>query len=130
MSHVIESQLGHGAPVFVYDFPLSQAALAKIRRDTVPVAERFEVYIRGLEIANGYHELQDPIEQQHRFEQDLIKRKAMQQPSVPIDTRLVAALTQGFPCCAGVALGVDRLIMLATEQTCISKVIAFPTERA
>jgi elongation factor P--(R)-beta-lysine ligase len=130
MSHVIEPQLGRHAPLFVYDFPASQAALAKIRRENVPVAERFEVYIKGLEIANGYHELGDPIEQQYRFEQDLVKRKALQQPTVPIDTHLIAALKHGFPNCAGVALGVDRLIMLATQQTHIANVIAFPIERA
>lgn len=130
MNHYIEPELGKNEPTFVYDFPSSQAALAKITNTTPPVAERFEVYIQGLEIANGYHELADPIEQKKRFEQDLVKRHALQYSEVSIDNRLIAALTHGFPRCAGVALGIDRLIMLATEEKQIANVIAFPIEHA
>jgi elongation factor P--(R)-beta-lysine ligase len=130
MNHFIEPFLGHDEPVFIYDFPASQAALSKIRHEPIPIAERFEVYIAGLEIANGYHELANPEEQQSRFEQDLIKRSAIQEAPVPLDHHLIAALMHGLPSCAGVALGIDRLIMLATKKTHIADVIAFPTERA
>lgn len=130
MTHVIEPKISSETPVFVYDFPASQAALAKIRNEEPPVAERFEVYINGLEIANGYHELTDANEQQRRFEKDLIERNKLQHSAVMKDDYLIAALANGFPDCAGVALGVDRLVMLATEQSNLSDIIGFPVDRA
>lgn len=129
MSQVIEPQLGHDAPVFVYDFPAPQAALARIREGAYPVGERFEVYIQGLEIANGYHELADAKEQQQRFMADLKQREALGYASVPYDERLIAALAHGLPDCSGVALGVDRLLLLATQQACLADVMAFSIER-
>jgi len=130
MSHIIEPKLGQTKPVFIYDFPASQAALAKIRQADPPVAERFEVYYKGVELANGFHELSDAKEQHARFLKDLEKRKAAGYPSLPIDKRFLAGLEHGLPDCAGVAVGIDRLIMLAIGLDKISEVIAFPVERA
>lgn len=130
MSHLIEPQLGLVQPHFIYNFPASQAALAKIRKENdQAVGERFEVYFQGVELANGYHELTDAKEQRHRFQADNAQRTQMQLTSLPIDENLLAALNYGMPECAGVALGVDRLIMLALEANHINEVIAFPFER-
>ena len=112
-SHIIEPYLGHEQPVFVYDYPASQAALAQCKQvDGQHVAARFEVFVNGVELANGYHELTYAEEQKHRFEKDLAVRKQLGLPAVPIDQDLLKALEQGLPACAGVALGVDRLLML------------------
>ncbi len=129
MTHCIESSLGPGL-CFVYDYPASQAALARVRPGSPPVAERFELYINGVEVANGFHELTDAAEQQRRFEQDLRVRAAAGQPLVPMDRHLLAALDLGLPDCAGVALGIDRLIMQLTGAEQISQVLAFPLDRA
>ncbi len=125
MSHTIEPNLGHAAPLFVYDFPKSQAALARLNPTQPNVAERFELYIQGFEIANGFHELSDPQEQEQRFLQDQQQRHELGEPIPIIDPRLLAALKQGLPDCAGVALGIDRLIMLAAKESHINQVIAF-----
>jgi len=94
------------------------------------VAERFEVFVGGLELANGFHELADPAEQRRRFEADLAERRQRGLPEVPVDERLLAALASGLPDCAGVALGVDRLVMLKIGSRDIADVISFPSERA
>ncbi len=130
LTHVIESKLGHCQPTFIHDYPTSQAALARIRAGDPPLAERFEVFVEGLELANGYHELTDPAVQRQRFEADLERRRGAGHPEVPIDERLLAALEHGLPECAGVALGVDRLVMLAAGTREISEVLAFPIDRA
>ncbi|WMN87115.1 elongation factor P--(R)-beta-lysine ligase [Vibrio parahaemolyticus] len=122
----VESKIGQDAPVFVYDFPASQAALAKINLQDNRVADRFEVYFKGIELANGFHELDNPKEQLARFEQDNAKRLEMGLKPQPIDYHLIAALEAGLPDCAGVALGVDRLIMLALGCDHIDQVTAFP----
>lgn len=116
--------------VLVHDFPPSQAALARIRQDDPPVAERFEAFLDGIELANGYHELSDPVEQRRRFLGDLARRRAQGLHEPPLDERLLAALAAGLPACAGVALGVDRLVMAAAGATRIDDVLAFPLERA
>ncbi len=126
----VEPRLGRGRPTFVVDFPASQAALARLRPGEVPVAERFEVYVEGIELANGFHELTDAAEQRRRFEQDLAHRRERGLPETPIDERLLAALAAGLPDCAGVALGVDRLVMLSTGASRLAEVVAFPIERA
>lgn len=129
MSYSIEPHLGFEQPIFVYDYPASFAALAKIRSDAAyPVAERFEVYVNGIELANGYHELCAAEEQQQRFLQDNAKRRCLGLPEVKIDEALLAALTHGLPDCAGVALGLDRLLMLATGADHIEQVISFCLE--
>lgn len=122
--------LGHGHVTFVYDYPVSQAALARVRAGDPPVAERFEAFVNGVELANGFHELADPGEQRRRFERDLQQRGADNLPMMPMDERLLQALGHGLPDCAGVALGFDRLMMLAAGAGSIAEVIAFPFERA
>ena len=127
---VIEPQIGRDAPCFVYHFPASQAALAQIHEADPRVAERFEVYYRGIELANGFHELSDGDEQRQRFEQDNQQRLAMGLAPQPIDDHLITALNSDFPDCAGVALGLDRLMMLALGCDAIDQVMAFPLPRA
>ncbi len=126
----VEGEIGQDAPAFVYDFPASQAALAKINQQDSRVADRFEVYFKGIELANGFHELDNANEQLARFEEDNQKRLEMGLPAQPIDYNLIAAIAAGFPDCAGVALGVDRLIMLALDQDHIDRVTTFPFDRA
>lgn len=130
ISHCIEPHLGNGQPTFLYDFPASQAALAQIRADEFPVAERFEVYIKAMELANGFHELADSTEQRRRFEHDLRKRQCLGIKPVTIDENFLEALNHGLPKCAGVAVGVDRLVMIAAEVSSLADVISFPVERA
>lgn len=122
----VEAKIGQQVPAFVYDFPASQAALAKINPQDNRVADRFEVYFKGIELANGFHELDNPKEQLARFEQDNAKRLEMGLKPQPIDYHLIGALEAGLPDCAGVALGVDRLIMLALGCEHIDQVTAFP----
>ncbi len=129
LTHCIEPRLPVDRPVFVYDYPPSQAALARIRPDAPPVAERFELYLGGIELANGFHELADPIEQRRRFERDNRLRVDRGLPAMPLDEYLLAALEQ-LPDCAGVALGVDRLLMLAAGKDKLDQALAFPFERA
>ena len=94
------------------------------------MAERFELYLEGMEIANGFHELSDAAEQQHRFEADNANRQARGLSSVPMDPQLLAALRSGLPDCAGVALGIDRLLMVICGERDIQQVLAFPFARA
>lgn len=124
MSHFIEPALPKDRQVFIFDYPASQAALARIRMDSPPVAERFELYINGMELANGFHELKDAHEQQQRFINDLQKRSSMEKASVPVDEKLLQSLPD-MPDCAGVALGFDRLLMLAMAVETIDEVISF-----
>ncbi|HIF9339703.1 TPA: elongation factor P--(R)-beta-lysine ligase [Photobacterium damselae] len=126
----IEGKIGQEVPAFVYDFPASQAALAQINPTDNRVAERFEVYFKGIELANGFHELANGDEQLIRFEADNHKRIKMGLEPQPIDMNLVNALRAGFPDCAGVALGIDRLIMLALGLKHIDQVTAFPVDIA
>jgi len=131
MTHGIEHKLGFTHPVMVYDFPASQASLAKInQRSSFDVAERFEVYIEGMELGNGYHELTDGFLQEHRFQQDMGVRAALNHPAIPLDHHLVNALKAGMPECAGIAVGIDRLLMLRLKVKDISEVLAFPVSRA
>ena len=132
MSHVIEPQLAALGAVFVYDYPASQAALAKVMQDNngLQVACRFELFYRGVELANGYFELTDADEQARRFQQDISQRADEELPQRPVDKLLVDALDSGMPECAGVAMGVDRLVMLALQTDLIQDVIGFPFERA
>jgi len=130
LTHVIEPRLGHCQPTFIHDYPASQASLARVRDEDPPLAERFEVFAEGIELANGYHELVEPVEQKRRFEADIKMRERQGLPTVPIDERLLAALEHGLPDCSGVALGVDRLIMLAAGTRNIADVLTFPIDRA
>lgn len=126
----VEPKIGQDRPAIVYHFPASQASLAKLDDKDPRVAKRFEVYHQGIELANGFEELTDAKEQRHRFMQDNEKRALAGLPIQPIDEHLLAALEHGLPDCSGVALGIDRLVMLALKATQIQDVIAFTTERA
>ena len=132
LTSVVEPHLGRGRPVLLYDFPASQAALARVRQEPggPAVAERFEAYVEGVELANGYHELTDGEEQRRRFAADLEQRRHRGQPAVPVDERFLAALAAGLPACAGVSIGVDRLVMLAAGAASIEDVLSFPVARA
>jgi len=132
MGAVVGPTLGHDAPVFLEEYPPSQAALARLRTlpDGSQVAERFELYVDGLELANGFRELGDAVEQRRRFEQDQATRRARGLPLRPIDERLLAALEHGLPDSAGVALGFDRLVMAAHRLPSLDAAMAFPAARA
>jgi lysyl-tRNA synthetase class 2 len=126
----IEPGLGARDPVLVHDYPRGQAALARLKPGDPPVAERFELYWRGHELANGFHELAERAEQERRFERDREERKRRGLAAPPADERFLAALDAGLPDCSGVALGVDRLLMLLVGARTIDEVLAFPLEHA
>lgn len=130
MTHRIQPAFPADRITVVHDFPASQCALARIRHDAHPVAERFELYLGPLELANGYHELVDADEQTRRFHHDLQRRMARDLPQPPVDDRFLQALQAGLPACAGVALGVDRLLMAMLGTECIADVLAFDWFRA
>ena len=121
----VEPALACGPPVLLHDFPAPLAALSRLREDDLTVAERFELYAGGLELANAFGELTDPDEQVRRLEQDQRQRKEMGREVYPVDRRFVEALREGMPPSAGIALGVDRLVMLLTGASHIDAVVAF-----
>jgi len=131
LSHLIEPRLAEADMVFVFDYPRSQAAMARlVQRGEVIVAERFELYGKGLELANGYVELTDAAEQADRFQED---NRVLEQRGLPPrqeDERLLSALSQGLPDCVGVALGLDRLLMLQSGSDAIDQVLSFSWPRA
>ncbi len=127
---LVETNIGQTVPCMIYNFPASQASLAKISATDGRVAERFELYFKGLELANGFHELTDADEQRQRFKDDNNLRVANHLMAKPIDQHLISALESGLPACSGVALGIDRLLMLAVQANNIDEVIAFPVNRA
>ncbi|HEX5678432.1 MAG TPA: amino acid--tRNA ligase-related protein, partial [Alcanivorax sp.] len=116
----------------VTEFPGWAAALAQTHHDEdgTPTARRFEIYYRGLELANGYQELTDAGEQQRRFEQDNLRRQALALPPMTADPFLLAALEQGLPACSGVAMGLERLLMARLNRDRIGEVLTFPGDRA
>jgi len=122
----IEPVLGLGVPTILYDYPLSMAALSRRSPSDPRVAERFEVYVCGLELANAFGELTDPAEQRRRFLADQAKKRALYGVTSPIDEDFLAALDRGLPECAGIALGFDRLVMLATGAADIEEVLWAP----
>ena len=130
LTHRLEADLGQGAMTFVYDYPPSQAALARMRSGPEPVGERFELYLEGMELANGFHELTDADEQRRRFLRDLGLRANAGRPTPPVDEDFLAALDAGLPPASGVALGLDRLLMVKQGAEHIDQVLAFPVERA
>ncbi|MBV6540682.1 elongation factor P--(R)-beta-lysine ligase [Ursidibacter maritimus] len=129
-SEVVEANIGKERPTAVYHFPATQAALAQISTEDHRVAERFEFYYKGLELVNGFHELSDAKEQIRRFELDNLQRNEMGLPPQQLDYRFLNALKAGIPNCSGVALGVDRLLMIAMNAERIDEVMAFGVERA
>lgn len=124
-THLIEPKIGLEFPIFIYDFPESQAMLARVRNENPKVASRFEVYFQGIELANGFHELNDVIIQRARFIQDLEARKNLNLSPVPLDENFLAALSK-LPDCSGVALGVDRLLLLAAKYNSLDNVLCYP----
>ena len=123
-------QLGREVLTFVTGYPASQAALARIDPHDPRTALRFELYCDGVELANGFHELASAVEQRARFERDIEERRRLGLPAYELDERLLAALATGIPDCAGVAVGFDRVLMLATGAGTIEEILPFPTERA
>lgn len=130
MAELIEPKIGKNVPCFVYNFPASQASLAKISCTDSSVAERFECYYKGIELANGFHELTDANQQQSRFQRDNEMRLQLGKPQQEIDQHFISALDSGLPSCAGVALGIDRLVMLALSADSIDQVLTFPITNA
>jgi lysyl-tRNA synthetase class 2 len=130
LTHRLQPAFAADRLLAVYDYPASQAALAKLRLGDPPLAERFELYLGPLELANGYHELTDATEQSARFQRDLAVRASRAAMQPPVDTRLLSGLRSGLPDCAGVALGVDRLLMAMLGTGRIADVLAFPFDRA
>jgi lysyl-tRNA synthetase class 2 len=126
VSRVEPALASHNKPVFLMDYPLSQAALARPCPDSPGYAERFELYLAGVELCNGYGELTDSDEQRARFQADNAKRRQRGQRELPIDEKFLTALRAGLPPCSGNALGFDRLLMLALEAPSIERVMAFP----
>lgn len=129
-SEIIEPNIGKETPCFIYNFPISQASLAKVCLTDERVAERFECYYKGVELANGYNELTDIGVQRLRFHEDNNKRLLLNLKKKPIDKNFMSALSFGLPKCSGVALGIDRLIMLALNSSHIKEVISFPIEQS
>ncbi|HEU0197715.1 MAG TPA: EF-P lysine aminoacylase EpmA [Nevskiaceae bacterium] len=130
MATRVSPQLGLETPCFVYDYPATQAALSRIRADVPPVAERFELFWKGIELANGFHELADAEEQGRRFTADCATRATRGQPCPAVDKKLLAALTHGLPECSGVALGVDRVLMLLLGLPTLAEAQSFDSTRA
>ncbi|GAA4864829.1 EF-P lysine aminoacylase EpmA [Luteimonas vadosa] len=130
MTHRIQPGFPPGQLLAVVDYPASQCALARLRGGDPPVAERFELYLGPLELANGYHELADAVEQGRRFERDVDLHRARGTACPPVDRNLLAALGHGLPNCAGVALGIDRLLMAMLDADRVADVLAFDFSRA
>lgn len=130
MSMIVGPKLGRHSLCFVHDYPASQAALARLRPGEPATAERFEAYLDGMELANGFRELTDAGEQRARFASEQAQRRKAGRDSPPVDEHLLAALTAGMPDCAGVALGFDRVVMLACGLKSIDEALSFPTDRA
>jgi len=130
--HQIEPKLGKGRLTFLIDYPAEQAALARLAQTSQGhwIAERFEVYFQGIELANGYTELANADEQRQRFAADQRYRAAQSLVQIPVDQRFLAALEAGLPACAGVAVGLDRVLMLQLHKQSLAEVIAFPVDRA
>ncbi|MEZ5462199.1 EF-P lysine aminoacylase EpmA [Dokdonella sp.] len=130
ITHRIQPDFPDDRITVIRDWPSSQCALARIRDGEPPVAERFELYLGTQELANGYHELTDPAEQRGRFENDNRRRQLRGQRELPIDENLLMALEGGMPRCAGVALGIERLLMCLSGSASIGDVLAFEFARS
>ncbi len=130
LTECVEPQLGIQRPTILYDYPVSQAALSIVRESTPPVAERFELYVNGVELANGYHELLDATELKRRNTSNNAARVREGKPSLPEESQLLAAMEAGLPACCGVALGFDRIVMLAAKLQTVAEAMAFAVDRA
>jgi lysyl-tRNA synthetase class 2 len=130
LSSQVGPKLGIDGPAILYDYPASQAALAKVRPGDPPIAERFELYYQGLELANGYHELLESATLRERNRQSNAQRLEDNKYVLPVESRLLAAMDHGLPACSGCALGFDRLMMAFSGVRSIQEVLAFPIDRA
>ncbi|GAA4429317.1 EF-P lysine aminoacylase EpmA [Bremerella cremea] len=130
LSELIQPKLGTLQPVILYHYPASQAALARIDADDARVACRFELFVDGMELANGYDELLDPAILVERNRANNTARAALGKPTLPKDSQLISAMQAGLPACSGCALGLDRLLMAALQARSIDEVIPFPTRQA
>ena len=129
-SHQIQPHLGHNALWLVYGYPVCMSSLARINEDNALVTDRVELFINGVELGNGYYELVDLNEQEKRFDKEIAIRQGTQRPSVVKDERLMAALAGGLPDCSGIAIGLDRVLMLLSNSPAIDEVLAFSISRA
>jgi lysyl-tRNA synthetase class 2 len=129
-SHKVQPHLGDNALCMVYGYPACQAALARINEQNNQIAERVELFINGVELGNGYYELTDAVEQSRRFDKELVIREQKKLPVAVKDNRLVAALESGLPECSGVAIGLDRLLMLLSNSASIEDVLSFSIHSA
>ncbi|AYN24519.1 elongation factor P--(R)-beta-lysine ligase [Buchnera aphidicola] len=125
----IQPFLGKEKPLFVYHFPLEQASLAAMNVKDNRISERFEIFFKGIELGNGFYELTDYFEQKNRFLKDNEKRQDMNLPKQKIDSYFLNAMNYGLPICSGVAIGLDRLIMIALNQKSIDQVMSFSFDR-
>jgi lysyl-tRNA synthetase class 2 len=129
LAELVQPHLGQQRPTLLYHYPGSQAALARVQGDP-PLAERFELFVHGVELANGYHELLDAAELRQRNRQANDARAGEDKPRLPEESRLLVAMDVGLPACSGTALGFDRLVMLAAGVENLAEVLAFPIDRA
>ena len=129
-SHQVQPHLGRQALCLVYNFPACQSSLARTHSKDSRVVERVELFLEGVELGNGYYELTDVTEQEWRFNKEAHQRQQRSLPASVKDERLLAALSAGLPDCSGVAIGIDRLLMLVSGRSSIRDVLAFPVDRA
>ena len=129
-SHKVQPSLNDNFVYLIHSYPASQASLARINPANPKVADRFEVFVNGIELGNGFFELKDEVEQRQRFDMEIALRKEKQRPKVEKDIRFLAALEAGLPDCCGIAMGIDRLLMLSSHVDTLNDVLAFPIDRA
>jgi lysyl-tRNA synthetase class 2 len=129
-SHKVQPSLGKNSLCLVHGYPACQSSLARINTQNPLITDRVELFINGVELGNGFYELTDAIEQNRRFDEEIKYRQRQRLPAVVKDTRLIAALEFGLPDCSGVAIGIDRLLMLLSDAPFIDDVLSFPICRA
>jgi len=129
-SHVVQPKMKAGCLYRVYHYPALQSALARIHPENPRLAERFEVFVDGVELGNGFRELTDADEQAQRFDREVAWRRQHGLPEVEKDRRFLAALQAGLPECSGIAIGLDRLLMILLNKTSIDEALTFPVTRA
>jgi elongation factor P--(R)-beta-lysine ligase len=129
-SHQIQPNLRQNTLWLVYGYPACMPSLARISEDSFLVTDRVELFLDGVELGNGYYELNDAKDQERRFDKEIALRQATMRPSVNKDMRLLAAIASGLPDCSGIAIGLDRILMLLTNSPAIDEVLAFPISKA
>ncbi|MCF7972099.1 MAG: EF-P lysine aminoacylase GenX [Methylococcaceae bacterium] len=129
-SHVVQQHLGQASLCMVFDYPACLPSLARMKLDNALLVERVELFIQGIEIGNGFFELTDVDEQIRRFDQDIMDRKNNGAVKIDKDERFLAALQSGLPDCSGIAIGIDRLLMIISQKSAIDEVLAFTIKNA